>query len=188
MDKIVLDIETKNSFADVGGRDNFDALQVSLVGLYSYDRDEYFALEEHELDKLEDILSHAGLVIGFALKRFDFPVLRKHVPFDIFKIKYLDILEEIEMRLGRRIGLDALAQANLGFGKNGDGLEAIRLYKEGKIDELKKYCLQDVKVTKEVYDYAMKKRELVVPSWRTPFPDKITIDWVDEVLPQATLF
>jgi len=43
-DIIVLDIETKNTFYDVG-RDNFDALEVSLVGVYSYNQDKLFTFE-----------------------------------------------------------------------------------------------------------------------------------------------
>ena len=35
MDQIVFDIETKNSFADVGGEANLKKLDVSVVGVYS---------------------------------------------------------------------------------------------------------------------------------------------------------
>ncbi|MGE5392330.1 MAG: DEAD/DEAH box helicase, partial [Candidatus Saccharibacteria bacterium] len=65
-----------------------------------------------------------------------------------------DILLELEKLIGHRIKLDNVAQTTLGTGKNGDGLEAIRMYRQGRIDDLKKYCLNDVKITKEVYDYA----------------------------------
>ena len=32
-------------------------------------------------------------------------------------------------------------------------MKAIKLYAEGKIVELRSYCLDDVKITKEIYDY-----------------------------------
>ncbi|OHB22745.1 MAG: hypothetical protein A2939_04015 [Parcubacteria group bacterium RIFCSPLOWO2_01_FULL_48_18] len=189
MDKIVLDIETKNSFADVGGREYVSALEVSLVGAYSYNRDEYFCFGETQLNDLAEVLRGAGLVVGFALQRFDFPVLAKYMPFDIFKLKHLDILEEIEGGMGRRIGLGVLAEANLGMKKTGHGLESIELYKQGKLEELKDYCLNDVKLTKELYDLALKQGYLLIPSRNDGgVAQKVNFDWSEEILPQATLF
>ena len=40
------------------------------------------------------------------------------------------------------------------------GLQAARWYEEGKIEEIKKYCEQDVKVTKELYDYGRRNKML----------------------------
>ena len=188
MDKIVLDLETKNSFADVGGRNNVEALEISVVGLYSYNRDEYFCVDEHELNKLGDILAKSGLVVGFAIKRFDFPVLQKYLPYDVMRVKHLDILEEIEGNFGRRIGLDVVAQANLGIGKSSHGLEAIAMYKEGRMDDLKKYCLQDVKITKELYDFVCTNGHLMIPDRFGGESQKLIFDWKEEILPQATLF
>ena len=33
------------------------------------------------------------------------------------------------------------------------GLQAIRLYQQGQIDKLKRYCLDDVRLTREVYEH-----------------------------------
>jgi DEAD/DEAH box helicase domain-containing protein len=71
----------------------------------------------------------------------------------VSKLNRFDILEEIYKGLGFRIKLDNLAQATLGVGKSGSGLQAIELYKNGQIDELRSYCLDDVKITKELYEY-----------------------------------
>lgn len=169
MDKIVFDIETKNTFQDVGGRDNMEALEVSLVGAYSYDRDEYLTFEESELDAFGKMAQHA-LIVGFNSKGFDVPVLEKHYHYNLSSVAHYDILEEINMRLGKRISLDLLAKANLGqeAGKTGDGLDAIRYYREGKMDELKEYCIQDVKITKEIFDLIMNQGYLWVPQRNTP--------------------
>jgi DEAD/DEAH box helicase domain-containing protein len=53
-----------------------------------------------------------------------------------------------------------VAQATLGIGKTGDGLDAIRWWREGKIMEIAEYCCFDVKVTKLVHEYAMEHGEL----------------------------
>ena len=163
-DIIVLDIETKNTFYDVG-KDNFDALEVSLVGLYSYNQDKFFAFEENELTVAGGMIKNAGVIVGFSISRFDLPVLKKYFvgDFDIFSIPRLDILDEIEFALGKRVGLDILTKTNLGYGKNGHSLEAAGLYRDNKIEELKNYCLNDVKITKDLYELAKRQGYLMIP-------------------------
>lgn len=168
-DRIVIDIETKNTFHDVG-RDNFDALEISLVGLYSYNQDKFFHFEEHEMEKLGQFLKNAELIIGFAVSRFDLPVLKRRFAkisgledFDIFSLPRIDLLDEIEIAFGRRISLDLLAKANLGIGKTGHSLEAPILYREGKMEELKNYCLNDVKITRDLYEFAKNRGYLMIP-------------------------
>ena len=47
----VIDLETKYSFDEVGGRENFAALGVSYIGLYSYAEDNFFGFRENEMEK-----------------------------------------------------------------------------------------------------------------------------------------
>jgi len=186
-DKLVFDIETKNSFADVGGDRNVELLQVSVVGAYSYNQDKYFCFDEQELDRFVDLVKGAKLLVGFSSKRFDVPVLKKNLPFDMAKIPHFDILEEIEKALGRRIGLGVLAEANLGIGKTGHGLEAIELWKRGEIQKLKDYCVQDVKITKEIFDLIRNQGFLWIPERGIPQMKKIEIKYVEEPAVQASL-
>ena len=53
LDKLVIDIETKNSFADVGGQQNINRLEISIIGVYSYKRDEFFAFDEKQFQDFE---------------------------------------------------------------------------------------------------------------------------------------
>ena len=69
-------------------------------------------------------------------------------------------MREIKEAGGKRIRLDAVAEGTLGKKKSGSGLQAVQLWKEGKIDKLKAYCLDDVKLTKELYDYAREHNSL----------------------------
>lgn len=182
-DTVVIDIETKNTFADVG-RDNFVGLEISLVGLYSYQQNKYTAYEESELDAVGEILKDVSVLIGFSISRFDLPVMAKHYEFDLFTIPRIDLLDEIEILSGKRVSLDVLSKANLGIGKVGHGLEAGNLYHQGKINELKSYCLHDVKLTKELYDLARKQGYLMVPQRSTPEPIKVPFDWREKLLYQ----
>ncbi len=176
-DKIVFDIETKNSFADVGGDQNVAQLEVSVVGAYSYKDDKYYIFDEHELHDFGLLLQKAQLLIGFSSKRFDVPVLAKHFKFDLNAIPHFDILEVLEKSFGRRVGLGVLGEANLGIGKTGHGLEAIELYRRGEIQKLKDYCLQDVKITKEIFDLIRNQGYLWVPQRDLPQMAKVSIPY-----------
>ncbi|MDD5749687.1 MAG: ribonuclease H-like domain-containing protein [Patescibacteria group bacterium] len=153
-DKIVLDLETKKTFEEVGGQHNRHLLGVSLVGVYSYNKDKYRGFKEEEFGELLELIKNSKLIIGFNSKSFDFTVLQPYFKdFDLFSINHLDILEEVVYALGHRLKLETIAQSTLGHGKSGEGLDAIYYYKQGDWDSLIKYCLDDVKVTKEIYDY-----------------------------------
>lgn len=159
--KIVLDLETQNSFADVGGRGNNKLLKVSVCGVYFYETNNYLTYEEKELPKLASLLAAADEIIGFNIIGFDFQVLQPYLNFDIYSVPHLDIMAEIEKFLGHRLSLETIAQGTLGYGKSGKGTDAILYYRQGRMDELKRYCLDDVKVTKEIYEYALKHNKLL---------------------------
>lgn len=159
--KIVLDLETQKSFQDVGGRGKNHLLKVSMACIYDYSTDRYSSFEEHELPKLAPILQTADLIIGYNIKDFDFEVIQPYLNFRIADVPYLDLLMEIEKVLQHRIKLDLVAQGTLGNGKSGSGLEAILYYNNGRMDLLKKYCLDDVKITKQIYDYALKNQKVL---------------------------
>ncbi|MFH1047689.1 MAG: ribonuclease H-like domain-containing protein [Patescibacteria group bacterium] len=153
--EVVLDIETSNSFADVGKYDP-SLLKISLVGVYDYATDRYLSYLEPDLPKLWQLLEQADRIIGYNLFGFDYAVMNMYYPGDFMKFPTLDIMKEIEKSIGFRVKLDDVAHGTLGEGKSGDGLMAIELFRRGEIDKLRDYCLQDVKVTKEVYEYGLK--------------------------------
>ncbi|MBU6389561.1 ribonuclease H-like domain-containing protein [Patescibacteria group bacterium] len=150
-DIIVYDIETQETFQDIGSRDP-KKLHISLIGAYSYQENKLISFVESEFPLFWRRLEQAALIVGFNNHGFDDQVCAAYFP-EMPKVPSFDILEEVYNNLGFRIKLDNIAQATLGEGKSGDGLKAIKLYREGKIDELRSYCLDDVRITKEIYDY-----------------------------------
>jgi DEAD/DEAH box helicase domain-containing protein len=155
MRKIIFDIETSNTFTEAGSSESAD-LDLSVVCIYDTETEKYSSFFQEELKDLWPILEKADMLIGYNSDHFDLPLLGKYYSGDLTKIKSLDLLKEIKNSLGRRLKLDTIAEATLGINKSGNGLEAVTWWKQGKKEEVKKYCLDDVKITKEVYEYALK--------------------------------
>lgn len=70
--------------------------------------------------------------------------------------------------------LDQVAEGTLGINKSGNGLDAIVWWRNGEIEKIKKYCLDDVKITKDVYEYALKNKKLIFKEG--PFTKEIKLD------------
>lgn len=158
--QVILDVETKKIFEEVGGFFP-DRLGISFVGVCvresSSGPGEMLKFFEDDLPKLFPLLEKADVVIGFNNDEFDMQTLVPYYGGDIRSIPTLDLLARIKKSAGHRIGLDAVAKETLGIGKSGDGLDAVKYYKNQQWDELAKYCLQDVAVTRDVYDYGLSK-------------------------------
>ncbi len=169
--EIVFDIETQNTFADVNN--DFKKLKISVVSIYQYETDSYQSFVESELGKLWPILERADRLIGYNSQHFDLPVMNNYYLGDWLKFSNLDLMTQIKENLGFRLKLADVAAATLdNVAKSADGLQAIRWWKEGKIAEIKKNCEQDVRVTKELYDFGRKNKQLFYKSLTgeiTPF-------------------
>lgn len=163
-DEIVFDVETQKAFSEVGGKGNSGDLKVSIVGVYSYRLDSYVCFEESQMSDFEAMMARARRVIGFNIKHFDYPVVQPYLSLSTKTLPTLDLMEELARVMGFRPRLNDLAKATLGVQKSGHGLEAIRLYKEGRLDELKKYCLDDVRITKDLYEYGRDHGKVMIES------------------------
>lgn len=156
--EIVLDIET------IGDIRNYDNLQVTVVSIYEYEKDAYRSFYEEELGDLWPILEKAERIIGYNSEHFDIPILDKYYAGDLKAFPHLDLLKVIKESHGKRFKLDDIAKATLdNVSKSANGLEAIEWWKQGRKEDVKKYCEQDVKVTKEVYEYGVKNKMLYYP-------------------------
>ena len=188
-DTLVIDVETKKSFADVGGRDRLAELGVAVAGVYSYADDAFVALEEHEMLRLGEMLARAERIVGFNIKQFDIPVMEPYLGAAAFShLAVTDIFEDAQNFLGHRVGLDAVAKATLGVGKSGHGLEALEWFKEGRVEEVKKYCLDDVRLTRDLYEYGKDKGHVLFESFIDRKLHSIPVAWNEPLtLPIAAL-
>ncbi len=163
MKLLVFDVETKKAFDEVGGY-HPDKLGVSIIGSYWRDTeaglDEFVGYREDNFSPFWRRLEQAELVVGFNIINFDYPALAPYYTGSFAQFPSLDIMAEMEKQLGHRIGLDAVAKETLGIQKIGHGLDAITYYHDKNWEALEKYCLRDVEVTRDLYDYGVKNGEL----------------------------
>lgn len=157
---VVFDIESTSKNGFVRGRVDVEEQELTVVAIYDSETDTYTSYLREELPRLWPIMERTDMLIGFNSDTFDIPLLNRYYPGDLTHIRSLDLLSEVYKVLGRRIRLQALAEATLGKSKSGDGAQAVEWWREGKIDKVREYCIDDVRITKELFDYAVKHTRL----------------------------
>ena len=124
---------------------------LSIACLWDSEKEAMYDYEQDDMDSLVAHLQKFDMVIGFNHVKFDYAVLGGLHPFGFRSLPNLDLLVEVNNRLGYRVKLDNIASATLGVGKSADGLMALKWWKEGRLDLITEYCRQDVAVTRDVY-------------------------------------
>lgn len=180
---IVLDLETQHSFQEVGHDPK--KLKVSVVCIHDYATNEYLSFREEDFSKLFPRLERASLLVGFNINKFDLPVLSPYYVGKMSQFKTLDMLEEVEKELGFRVALDDLAKATLGTKKSGHGLMAIEYFRNGEWDKLISYCLEDVRITRELYEYGLKNSKLYFNDFRGK--KEISVNFEKDITEESTV-
>jgi hypothetical protein len=192
-DLVYFDLETKRTANDVGGWHNKHEMGISVAVTFSTKLGEYRIYTEEMAGALIDQLRRADLVIGFNHVQFDYGVLRGSVVLEFTdQIENLDLMLDLEKKIGHRPKLDAVASATLGEGKTADGLEAIRWWQQAsqakekgdkptwadRMGDIARYCCHDVRATMRVHQYGCQhghvkyldrnQREQLIPVDWTP--------------------
>jgi DEAD/DEAH box helicase domain-containing protein len=176
MNIVFFDLETQRTFDEVGGRHNVRKLGLAVAVTYSSADGSFRHFTEDQVDELVDHLKAADRVVGFNVLSFDYEVLRAYREDLPERSRTVDMLDHIHKRLGFRVSLDNLAGATLRASKSADGLQAVRWYKEGRIQEILDYCQQDVEVTRQLYEFGQKHKHLKFRdgSYRTR---EVAVNW-----------
>ncbi len=175
-DVVVFDLETQRSFRDVGGRTAMRDLGMSVGVVYSFRDDAFRAYLEAEAAALIDRLRSAELVVGFNLLGFDYEVLKGYRDVPLEKAPTLDIMFDLQDKLGFRPKLDSVVQATLGAAKSADGLQALVWWKEGRLDLIEKYCTDDVRLTRDLYLFGKRNRHVLVSRY-SGGPIRVEVGW-----------
>lgn len=122
-------------------------------------------------------LREAETTVGYNSAAFDLGVLsaygdvgtlwERHV--DLYSVvrDKLDVLAS-EKQTGQRLrqgGLNGLAKSNGLAGKEGDGVRAVELYRDGKLTDLLSYCEADARLTADLHRIARERGNLQVDAY-----------------------
>lgn len=159
---LTLDIETANIFDEVGSSDPAD-LTLAVVCVHDSKTGEITSYVDEELPKLWPLIAAADGIVGWNSDHFDLPILARRYPGSFDAKRSIDLMREVQKVVGRRLKLDHVAQATLGVGKSGDGLQSIVWWRNGEKQKVIDYCKQDVRVTRDLFDYALEHGHLKYP-------------------------
>lgn len=172
---VVFDLETQRLAQDVGGWKNIAAMGIS-VGVAHSERTGFRTFTEKNIHELIAMLIESDLVVGFNHVRFDYELLQPFTSMDLRKLPNLDILTEVHKALGFRLKLDQLAAETLGTKKSGSGTDAVKWFREGRLDLIEEYCRQDVAITRDLFLHGVNSGRLLYRS-RGNKVKSIPVDW-----------
>jgi DEAD/DEAH box helicase domain-containing protein len=151
-------------------------MRLAAAVLYDLRADNFEAFTEERVEGLIARLQEFDLVVGFNIKSFDYRVLGAYTGFDFKGVPSFDLLEDIYKRLGFRLSLSHLAEQTLGRSKTADGIQAVRWFREGKLDELISYCRDDVVITRELFEFGLHQGHLLYQT-RERVVVRLPVDW-----------
>ncbi|MDE0502965.1 MAG: ribonuclease H-like domain-containing protein [Candidatus Poribacteria bacterium] len=154
---LYFDIETKKLAHEVGGWENIAGMGISVATSYDSGTGEFNSFEESEISGLVEQILGAGLVVGYNQLRFDYRVLSAYSNADFWALPNFDMLAAVKATLGHRLKLDHIVKATLRTKKTGDGTQAVQWFRNGEIERVIEYCMNDTKVTRELFAHGCKK-------------------------------
>jgi DEAD/DEAH box helicase domain-containing protein len=141
-----------------------------------------------------EIFKNADRIVGFNSLSFDVPALSPYSPSGFSKLPHFDILDEIKKKTGHKTSLHKIAKATLGVQKTDSGENAVIYWEKGdkkSLELLRKYCEDDVRITKDIYDYVLKNKILKFTDyWNNPREVEMDFSYALKTVspPQASLF
>jgi DEAD/DEAH box helicase domain-containing protein len=179
---LFFDLETQRSAEEVGGWHNAHLMRLALAVVYDSVDARFETYRENEVEALLARLRQADLVVGFNIRRFDYAVLRGYTDADVAGLPTFDLLEAVHSRLGFRLPLSHLAEETLGVPKSGDGLQSLKWWKDGRVDDVEQYCRKDVALVRDLFEHALRHEHLL---FRTRSGERVRLParWsVDELI------
>ena len=167
---LYFDLETKYSANEVGGWGNIEDMGMSAGVIWDNSDNQFHVYIEHQIQEMVDHFYRADQIVGFNHVGFDYRVVAGVHHADTFQRSQLytklaglnnfDMLFELKKILGHRLKLESIARPTLGTGKSADGMQALKWYKEGKLDKIIEYCKVDVEVTRDLHRFALENGKL----------------------------
>jgi len=202
MKTMALDIETANYSWEIGGWGNTASFEPSVVATWSSDGGTVYCNKSLDIDAtvkelhprtlgedLAKFVSDGGRIIGHNIKQFDLPVLRDALDCwtagDLLGksesiIDTKQLVRSAAMKSGNNVmtNLNWLVKCTLEDSKLMSSEDAPRAWREGRFDEVAKYCVSDARLTYELYEFG--KSEGFVRSRHVDTGDivDVTVEWL----------
>ncbi len=179
-----------------GGWRDFENMGVSVIGAYDYRTDRYRTFCADNFHEFALLAADADAVVDFNGYQFDKPLIEasgvlpeREFPDGTIEFnRHYDILREIWRAEGHdpdkfnddthgNYGLDACCKANFGTVKTGHGAIAPVDWQRGRVGSVIDYCLNDVRLTKQLFDQILRHgyiRNPKDPSRIIEMPDPLT--------------
>ncbi len=169
----VFDAEIKKPINEcTKGWKSHDEMGCSVLVIFDYFTMRYRIFGDNNIEEALDILFYYDLVVGFNTVNFDWKLLKATYIESCAKraldrkSKDYDILREIWKSLGLNpdvfspkthggYKLDDVARESINMQKSGDGALAPVLYQQGKLYDVIDYCVEDVRIEKTLFEYAI---------------------------------
>jgi DEAD/DEAH box helicase domain-containing protein len=174
---LFFDLETQKLAQEVGGWNNCHLMRISVAVIYDSIEKQFYTYTEDKIDEMLKRFKVADLIVGFNTKGFDYKVLGAYSSINLYELPSFDIMEDLYKRLGFRLGLDNLAKETVNKGKSADGLKAVEWFKKGDLESIKKYCIQDVAATRDIFYYGIEKGHLFYRDKKNNRKEKVDVDW-----------
>jgi len=165
--EIYLDVETQRLSSEVqGGWDNIRAFGLAVAVTWN-EPEKFREWYEGDATALIEELGRFDRVVTFNGIRFDLEVLSAYGNVRALRDKSLDILKDLERRLGFRPKLQDVARATLGKVKTGSGPEAVLWWRSGDPSlrqRVVEYCRMDVELLEGLVAHGRREGFVRVPS------------------------
>lgn len=149
---------------------------ISCICAYDYVERSYRVFMKDNMAAFKDLLVNRNLIVGFNSIKFDNEVLLYHPETSgvSLSLKSYDLLREIWIGVGLNpdkfspkthggYGLDDVCKINFGMLKSGNGALAPVDFQRGNYGGLVDYCLNDVRMTKSLFDRVLETGQILSP-------------------------
>ncbi|HVA19345.1 MAG TPA: ribonuclease H-like domain-containing protein [Solirubrobacteraceae bacterium] len=160
------------------GWHDYANMGISVIGAYDYAEDRARVFCRDNALEFKRVIERSDILVGFNNLAFDNKVIEACWGPDLqlpegWQAKCYDLLVEIwgaaglppqfHPRTHGGYGLDAMAMENFQTHKTGNGALAPAMWQRGQLGEVIDYCLNDIRLTKQLFDKVLKDGTLISP-------------------------
>jgi len=185
LDALVYDLETLRGVPDrrrprlagieyCQGWEDYAGMGIAVVCAYDFLTGRYRVFEADNLAEFVELLAARALLVSYNGLRFDNNVIAASTGAVIDPDRCYDVLAMLKQAKGvpangahaPGLSLDGVAQANFGIAKSFNGALAPVYWQRGQRGIVVDYCLEDVRLTRGLFERVVQRGELKDPVGR----------------------